>query len=161
MSETPTPLFLAILAGVGTALLSPLEVNGTPFIVLIIPAALLAAHHYGSEAGMTVGIGGSVLAGLLTHPIDAWMTISYGLAAGLAVLVYEEWGSKSKDTPKLAAAALIGALVFELAFDLQTGTNRLFREENFLGTNPLSGLRILGTVLLTWLFVSVWPAKKK
>ena len=161
MSETPTPLFLVILAGVGTALLSPLSVNGTPFIVLVIPLALLAAYHFGSEAGILVGVSSSVLAGLLTFPIDAWMALSYALAAGISVLVYEEWGSKQKDIPKLAIAAVVGAVVFELAFDLQTGTNRLFREENFLGTNPLSGLRILGTALLTWIVVSVWPAKKK
>lgn len=161
MSEAPTPLFLVILAGVGTALLSPLSANGTPFIVLVIPLALLAAYHFGSEAGILVGVAGSALAGLLTFPIDAWTTISYTLTAGISILVYEEWGSKTKDVPKLVVAALVGALLFELAFDLQTGTNRLLREENFLGTNPLSGLRILGTALLTWLVVSVWPAKKK
>jgi hypothetical protein len=161
MSDIPTPLFLVILAGVGTALLSPLNVNGIPFVVLAIPLALLAAYHHGSEAGILVGVAGSALAGLLTFPIDAWMTISYSLASGIAVMMYEEWGSKQKDIPKLAAAALIGAVVFELAFDLQTGTNRLFREENFLGSASISGLRILGTVILTWLVVSVWPAKKK
>jgi hypothetical protein len=161
MSEAPTPLFLAVLAGVGTALLSPLNVDGTPFLVLVIPIALLAAYHHGSESGVGVGIGGSILAGLLTYPIDGWMTLSYALASGIAVIIYENWGMKEKDISKIWIAAFVGAIVFELAFDLQSGANRLFREEHFLGSSPLSGLRVLTTVLLTGLFVGIWPAKKK
>ncbi|MEK6970418.1 MAG: hypothetical protein AABW68_01840 [archaeon] len=155
MNEKPTPLFLIIAAGVGTAILSPFVVEGAPFLTLIIPFALLAARYHGTDTGVLVGVAGSALAGLLTNSLDGWNVIGYALASGIAVLFYAWVNERWKGIQSLVAAALIGAWIVEIAYGIQMGGNRVLQEEWFLGTTPLSGLRILFTGILTLILSTI------
>ena len=80
MDTKPSPLFLIILAGLGTALLSPINANGTIF-VLAIPFAILATILYTKEDGIMVGVGASAAGALLLQSMEFWDMISYALAA--------------------------------------------------------------------------------
>ena len=81
MDTKPSPLFLIILAGLGTALLSPINANGTPIFVLAIPFAILATILYTKEDGIMVGVGASAAGALLLQSMEFWDMISYALAA--------------------------------------------------------------------------------
>lgn len=161
MAETPTPLFLALVAGLGTALLSPLLVSGEPVFVLIIPFALLAAYLYNTEAGVTVGVGSSAVAGILTFSIMQWEIIAYAVAASVAVIAWEHVTGKEKNMTYLLIFAALGTILFELLYDAQAGQNILLRSEHFIGTSPGAGIRIIGNVFITWIAAGIWTPTKK
>lgn len=161
MDAKPSTLFLIAIAGVGTALLSPLNVNGTPVIVLAIPFAIAASILYNAEKGIVVGVGASALGGALTSGIDFWGTISFALAAVITVLAYDAIYPKQKNEWSALLFAVLGTLVYEFIRELSTRENILFRPELFLGTTPVLGLQILANAVVTGLLLSHYAAGKK
>jgi uncharacterized membrane protein YgdD (TMEM256/DUF423 family) len=161
MENKPTPLFLVLIAGIGTALLSPITVNGEPIIVFIIPLALVAAYWYKADEGVIVAAGGALLAGIALFTIQEWTLLTYALAAAVAVLAFDSVAGKNKSIAKLTLFVILGTLLFELLNDTHAGQSLLFREENFLGSNPASGIRMVVNAIITWAVLSIWPAKEK
>ena len=76
MAEKPSLLMLSVLAGVGTALLSPLSVNGLPIVVLVIPFAIIASILYNAESGIVVGVAVSALSALLVSSLILHHTLA-------------------------------------------------------------------------------------
>ncbi|MFH0970261.1 MAG: hypothetical protein V1776_02255 [Candidatus Diapherotrites archaeon] len=153
--EKPSPLFLSIVAGIGTALLSPIAVSGEPVVVLIIPIALVAAYLHTANDGILVAVGGSLLAGLTTYSIMNWEIISYALAAGISVIGMTSLFSKTSGKHVLIFG-IVGTILFQLLFDLQAGQNILLRPEEFLGTYPGAGIRILANLFITSIALNIW-----
>lgn len=162
MSEKPTPLFLIVLAGIGTGLLSPLNVNGTPVLVLVIPFAILTTLLYNAETGIQVGVGASILSGLLVHALGLWNVVAYALAATTTILAYDAIYPKQKNELNAALFAVLGVLLYEFFRELYLRENMLFRPELFLGTNPTLGVQIVGSVLVMGVLFYQWvrPVKK-
>ncbi len=161
MDTKPSPLFLIILAGLGTALLSPINANGTPIFVLAIPFAILATILYTKEDGIMVGVGASAAGALLLQSMEFWDMISYALAAGIIVLVYDAIYPKKKEDISAILFAVLGVLVYEFIRELSTRQTILFRPELFLGTNPALGLQILANVFATGILLSFYHSPKK
>jgi hypothetical protein len=162
MSEKPTPLFLIVLAGIGTGLLSPLNVNGTPILVLVIPFTILAIVLYNAETAIQVGIGASILSGLFVHALGLWDTVAYALASTTTILAYDAIYPKQKNELNAALFAVLGVLLYEFFSELYTKENILFRPELFLGTNPVLGVQIVASVLVMGVLFYQWvhPGKK-
>ncbi|MEK6821333.1 MAG: hypothetical protein AABY11_02960, partial [archaeon] len=143
MGEKPSGLFLSLLAGVGTAVLSPFEVNGMPIALLAIPFAVLAGKWHGIENGIVVGVAGSVIAGVLTQSIGNEGIISMIIGSSLAV-----WGNefvgKIKDSEVFIRGGFIvlGVLVMEIVSDILMGESLFLRSESFFGSEPVPALRI-------------------
>ncbi|MBM3282166.1 MAG: hypothetical protein FJY86_02390 [Candidatus Diapherotrites archaeon] len=163
MSEKPTPLFLIVLAGIGTGLLSPLNVNGTPVLVLVVPFAILTALLYNAETAIQVGIGASILSGIFVHALGLWSIVAYALAATTTILAYDAIYPKQKNELNASLFAVLGVLLYEFFHELYTRENMLFRPEIFMGTNPVLGIQIVGSVLVAGILFYQWvrPAGKK
>lgn len=161
MSEKPTLLFLTILAGVGTGLLSPLNVNGTPVLVLVIPFAIIASILYHAEAGIVVGISASVLSGILVNGIEFWGIVSYALASAVTVLAFDAVYPKQKTELAAVLFAALGVLIYEFLNELYLRETILFRPEIFSGTNPVLGIQIVSSVLVTGVLLYQWQPRGK
>lgn len=161
MDAKPSPLFLIVLSAVGTALLSPLSVDGIPVVVLVIPFAVLATILYNAETGIVVGVGASVLSGVLIHSIDLWNIVSYALAATITILAYDAIYPKQKTDISAILFVALGTLVYEFANELSTRETILFRPELFAGTHPVVGLQILAGVFATGILLSFYSVSKK
>lgn len=158
MADKPSTLYLVVLAGIGSALLSPLTVQGMPIAILVIPFALLASYLYSAQDGMVVGIASSVLAGVLIADAGNWDIVIYALAAGLTVFALDTFYPKQKNTPYFLLFAGVGALLVEVLHDVYTGDSLLLRSEHFLGTNPAAGIRMVFNVLATAVLLSFYDA---
>lgn len=161
MATKPSTLYLIILAGIGSALLSPFVVNGMPIAILAIPFALLASHLYGINEGIVVGIVSSVLAGVLIADVGNWNIVIYALASGVTVFALETIYPKQKNTLYFLLFAGIGALLVEVLHDIYVGDSLLLRSEHFLGTNPAAGIRLVFTVLATGVLLSFYDSGSK
>lgn len=159
--DKPSPLFLIVLGGLGTALLSPLNVNGIPIFLLAVPIAILATILHNAEAGIVVGVGTSVLSGILVNSIELWNMIGMGLAAAVVVLAYDAIYPKQKTDLSAILFAVLGALLVQLASELSTRENILFRTELFLGTHPALGLQIIANVFVMGILLTYYPQGKK
>ncbi len=160
MDTKPSPLFLVVLAGLGTALLSPLNANGTPIFVLVIPFAIVATALYHTEIGIVVGAGSSILSGVLVHSLEFWNMVSYALAAAVIILAYDAIFTKKKNEISALLFAVLGTLVYEFINELSTRQTTLFRPEIFLGTNPVLGLQIVANVFATGILLSFYHSEK-
>ena len=156
MSEKPSPLFLIVLAGIGTGLLSPLNVNGIPVLVLVIPFAIIATRLHNAEAGIVVGVGASVLSGVLVHTIEFWNMVSYALAAAITILIYDAIYPKQKNDVSSLLFAALGVLVYEFMNELYLRETILFRPEIFSGTHPVLGIQLVASVIVTGLLLYHW-----
>lgn len=161
MSEKPSPLFLIVLAGVGTGLLSPINVNGVPILVLAIPFAILASILYNAETGIVVGVSASVLSGVLVHSIQFWNVVSYALVAAITILIYDAVYPKQKNDISTILFAVLGTLIYEFMNELYSRETILFRPELFSGTHPVLGIQILANVLVMGLLLAHWNEGKK
>ncbi len=150
MPQKPTPLLLIVAGGMGSILLSALPVQGQVVLSLVLPFALLAAALHDLESGFVVGVGISLLSGALTQRIDFWETLIWVLASGVAVLGYSTYQKNTNPKLYLVLFSILGTLSFEIVHDIYTGDPVFFREENFLGTNPGSGIRLVFNALITW-----------
>lgn len=159
MSGKPSPLFLTVIGGLGTALLSPLQVSGQPVVVLAIPLAIAGALWFGAEAGFLIALAVSVLSGILIHSIDGWTSILYALAAGIGVSIL---GFFPKPTfVQTLLALIVASIAFELLLDVYVGQNLFLRQENILGTSPFAGIRVLANVGMLSIILAYWGNEKK
>ncbi len=161
MDAKPSPLFLVVLGGLGTALLSPINVGGIPIFFLAVPMAILATILHNAEAGIVVGVGTSVVSGILVNSIELWDMVGMGLAAAVVVLAYDAIYPKQKTDLSAILFAVLGALLLELTNELTTRESILFRPELFLGTHPALGLQILANVFAMGLLLSFYNTGKK
>ena len=123
--------------------------------------AILATILHNVESGIVVGVGASVVSGILVHSLEFWDTVSYALAAAVIVLAYDAVYPKNKNELSALLFAVLGALVYELFHQLSTRENILFRLELFLGTQPELGLQILANVFAVGLLLTYYPSGKK
>ncbi len=156
VSEKPSPLFLVTLATIGTALFSPLTLEGIPMVVLIIPFALLATLLHNAEKGMTVGIGTSIACGIFIQAFDIWSVVGYALASTIAVLAYESIYPTKKDELNALIFLALGTLLVELFIELARGDAIFFRSEYFLGTTPRVGVQLVLNAIVLWIGISTW-----
>lgn len=162
MAEKPSLLLLSVLAGVGTALLSPLSVNGFPIVVLVIPFAIIASILYNAESGIVAGVAVSALSALLVGSLNEWDFISYAMAAAVTVLAYDAIYPKQKNDISAVLFVVLGTLIHQFLRELSARENILFRPELFTGTSPELGLQIIANVIVMGVLLSYWniPAKK-
>lgn len=162
MAEKPSLLMLSVLAGVGTALLSPLSVNGLPMVVLVIPFAIIASILYNAESGIVVGVAVSALSALLVSSLNEWDFISYAMAAAVTVLAYDAVYPKQKNDISAVLFVVMGTLIHQFLRELSTRENIVFRPELFTGTSPELGLQIIANVIIMGVLLSYWntPGKK-
>ena len=118
MAEKPSLLMLSVLAGVGTALLSPLSVNGLPIVVLVIPFAIIASILYNAESGIVVGVAVSALSALLVSSLNEWDFISYAMAAAVTVLAYDAVYPKQKNDISAVLFVVMGTLIHQFLREL-------------------------------------------
>lgn len=159
--DKPAPLFLIVLGGLGTALLSPVNVGGIPLFYLAVPLAILATMLHNAEAGIVVGVGTSIVSGILVNSIELWDMLGIGLAAAVVVLAYDAVYPKQKTDLSAILFAVLGALLVEFSSELTTRENILFRPELFLGTHPALGLQILANVFVMGLLLTFYNTGKK
>ena len=162
MAEKPSLLMLSVLAGVGTALLSPLSVNGLPIVVLVIPFAIIASILYNAESGIVVGVAVSALSALLVSSLNEWDFISYAMAAAVTVLAYDAVYPKQKNDISAVLFVVMGTLIHQFLRELSARENIVFRPELFTGTSPELGLQIIANVIIMGVLLSYWntPGKK-
>lgn len=162
MAEKPSLLMLSVLAGVGTALLSPLSVNGIPIVVLVIPFAIITSILYNAESGIVVGVAVSALSALLVGSLNEWDFISYAMAAAVTVLAYDAIYPKQKTDISAVLFVVMGTLIHQFLRELSMRETILFRPEIFTGTSPELGLQIIANVFVMGILLSYWntPGKK-
>lgn len=161
MAEKPSLLLLSVLAGLGTALLSPLNVNGIPIAVLVIPFAVIASILYNAESGIIVGVAASALSALLVGSLNEWDFISYAMAAAVTVLAYDAIYPKQKNDISAVLFVVLGTLIHHFLRELSGRETILFRPEIFTGTTPELGLQIVISVIITGVLLGYWNAPGK
>ncbi len=161
MPETPTPLVLTLLAGVGTAVFSGLQAQGEPILILIIPITVLVAFVYGMDAAIMTGVGSGIIAGILLQQVEGWEILVYSLGAALVGYVAATQ-VKKRDTIQYLFFIGIGTIVLELLLNIYLGKSIIARSEDYLGSSAVSGLRLMINLVLGGILASVWlPEPKK
>ncbi len=157
MAETsPTPLLLILLASVGTAIFSGIQVGGEPIVIFIIPLTVLAAFLFGVDAGIIVGVGSGILSALLLNQIQGWEAIVYSLGAAVVGYIAGTYATKKQDTAQFIAFIFLGTLILEIMNNVYLGKPFLLRSEEYLGTNATSGLRVLLNLVIGGLLAAWW-----
>jgi predicted membrane channel-forming protein YqfA (hemolysin III family) len=161
MNEPPTQLILILLAGIGTALFSGLQVGGEPILVLIVPITVFAAFVYGTDAGIIVGIASGIIAGMLVQAWSGWEIITYSLGAGIVGYLSGTYAKKKDSHAQLLVFIAAGTILVEIFNNIYLGKSLLLRSEEFLGSQAGAGIRLMLNLLIGGILASLWLPEKK
>jgi hypothetical protein len=150
-----------VLAGIGTAVLSPFTIGGELLLVLIIPISILGTYWHSAEDGFIISLTGTLIATVLL-PNMGWQTaVVYLLATGIAVWLADSYMSKEYEWAFLILWITVGTLLLELFLDLFQGVSVPLHSDYFLGSSADSGIRVAANAIIGFLLYTIWPDRIK